>query len=117
MISIISCGAPEVSPFSHRLQDFSETEMLEVIRLRMLCIFAIASNFNVENIVLGAWGCGAFANDPHVIATCFFQLLEREKLRYLFKHVVFAIPPGDNFDVFYKVLKDLTDDSNVFIEK
>ena len=116
MVSVISCGAPEVSPISHRLQDFSETEMLAVIRRRILCIFAIAANFGVENIVLGAWGCGAFANDPHVIATCFRQLLEDETLRYVFKHVAFAIP-GKNYDVFYEELKDLTENSNVSIEK
>ncbi len=41
-------------------------------------------------LVLGAWGCGAFANDPHRTATDFRQALEND-FSGAFTEIVFAI--------------------------
>jgi uncharacterized protein (TIGR02452 family) len=41
-------------------------------------------------LVLGAWGCGAFENDPHRTAMDFRQALENA-YRGAFSDVVFAI--------------------------
>jgi uncharacterized protein (TIGR02452 family) len=38
-------------------------------------------------LVLGAWGCGVFRNDPRDVATTFRTHLER----YEFERVVFAV--------------------------
>ena len=41
------------------------------------------------SLVLGAWGCGVFRNDPAVVAAVFAALLARSQGR--FDHVVFAV--------------------------
>ena len=41
-------------------------------------------------MVLGAWGCGAFANDPRRTAADFRQALE-DDFKGVFSDVVFAI--------------------------
>jgi uncharacterized protein (TIGR02452 family) len=51
------------------------------------------------DFVLGAWGCGAFANDPHYTAMDFRQALENE-YSGAFSDIVFAITdwsPGRKF--------------------
>jgi uncharacterized protein (TIGR02452 family) len=51
---------------------------------------AIALLNNHLHLVLGAFGCGVFGNDPGVVASIFKQLL-CEKYRACFETVVFAI--------------------------
>jgi uncharacterized protein (TIGR02452 family) len=38
----------------------------ELMRSRILRVLAIAAAFEHRSLVLGAWGCGAFGNDPLV---------------------------------------------------
>jgi uncharacterized protein (TIGR02452 family) len=43
------------------------------------------------NLVLGAWGCGAFGNPAAPVAAIFRDRLSSEEFRGCFKTVVFAI--------------------------
>jgi uncharacterized protein (TIGR02452 family) len=43
-----------------------------------------------ETVILGAWGCGAFGNDSHEIATLFHEALTGA-FRSVFAKVTFAI--------------------------
>ena len=54
----------------------------------------------VETLILGAWGCGVFGQDPKVVAE-----LMQNTLEYYphFKKVIFAIPKGYNYDMFKEV--------------
>lgn len=52
-------------------------------------VLDIAVAYGFTDLVLGAWGCGAFGNDPQQIATLFEQHLN-ERAQY-FDSVVFAI--------------------------
>ena len=58
---------------------------------------------NVENIILGAFGCGAFHNNPRKIANCFKKWLVSENMKSFFDSITFAII-GDkmNLNVFAK---------------
>jgi uncharacterized protein (TIGR02452 family) len=51
---------------------------------------AIAQSYGYATLVLGAWGCGAFANDPHRTAVDFRQALESD-FKGAFSDIVFAI--------------------------
>jgi len=59
-----------------------------------------------ENVVLGAWGCGAFHNPPRDVAECFRDVLI--KYKYKFKTVTFAILDNkwsNNMEIFKSVLE------------
>lgn len=60
----------------------------------------------VDVLVLGAFGCGAFRNNPVVVAEAYAQLLVKYKGR--FSAVEFAVysPPhsSENYDAFSKRL-------------
>ncbi|HRG89148.1 MAG TPA: TIGR02452 family protein [Chitinophagales bacterium] len=55
-------------------------------------LLAIAAIRGYETLILGAWGCGVFRNNPEMIAECFHQhLLLNPLFKNTFKKVVFAI--------------------------
>jgi uncharacterized protein (TIGR02452 family) len=59
------------------------------LQQRIERVLEIARAFEYSALVLGAWGCGAFGNDPARTARDFRQGLERHASA--FSEVVFAI--------------------------
>jgi uncharacterized protein (TIGR02452 family) len=67
-----------------------QPEAGNLLQKRILRVFAIARAYGYSALVLGAWGCGAFGNDPHRTAGSFRHALETE-YSGAFSDVVFAI--------------------------
>lgn len=63
-------------------------------------VLRVAMHHGHWNVVLGAWGCGAFGGDPVVASRCFRRCLESPPFRNAFRVVVFAIPTGENRTAF-----------------
>jgi uncharacterized protein (TIGR02452 family) len=57
---------------------------------RVLKVLGIAARHDHDTLVLGAWGCGVFGNDPVEIAGLFRRALE-ENFAGAFAQVVFAV--------------------------
>jgi len=83
LLSFLTCAAPYAPAIG-------QPEAGDLLQKRILRVLAIARAYGYLALVLGAWGCGAFANDPHRTATDFRQALENE-FSGAFSHVVFAI--------------------------
>jgi len=67
-----------------------QPESRDLLRKRILRVLGVASAYGHLALVLGAWGCGAFANDPYHTALDFRSALEAD-FRGHFSDVVFAI--------------------------
>ncbi|GAA4146313.1 TIGR02452 family protein [Actinomadura keratinilytica] len=64
----------------------------EVLRLRARKILAVAAHRGHRRLVLGAWGCGVFRNDPVEVAEAFAgPLAAGGEFAGRFEHVVFAV--------------------------
>ena len=59
-----------------------------MLRTRAARVLQIAAAHRHRQLVLGAWGCGVFSNDPAVVAAAFAHALSRA---LWFDHIVFAI--------------------------
>lgn len=66
------------------------SEIETVMRRRIKKVLAIALQHQHKTVVLGAWGCGVFQNDPNDIARYFKEILE-EDFKNRFTKIVFAI--------------------------
>ncbi len=80
-------------------------EIPEVMARRTLKMLALAAHEGHDALILGAWGCGVFRNDPEIIAAAFAHaLLGPPAMIRRFARVVFAIPnfsnKDNNFDAF-----------------
>lgn len=62
----------------------------EIMKKRIRKVLAISLENNHKTIVLGAWGCGVFQNDPIDIARYFKEILSSD-FKNRFKKIVFAI--------------------------
>jgi uncharacterized protein (TIGR02452 family) len=65
-------------------------EIYGAMDVRMDKMFALALSQGNETLILGAWGCGVFKNDPKEIAELFSKYLHG-KYKNKFKRVVFVI--------------------------
>jgi len=83
LLSFLTCAAPYAP-------SVGQPKSGALIQKRILRILSIASAYGYEVLVLGAWGCGAFANDTMRTANDFRQALEINFSGH-FSEVVFAI--------------------------
>lgn len=72
------------------------------IRYRLESVFVHAYLEGCHTLVLGAWGCGVFKNDPTVIANTFKML--QKKYDHVFEKIVYAVPNEKLYNIFNKVL-------------
>ena len=61
-----------------------------------------------QTLVLGAFGCGVFRNDPHRVAEIMIDCISKGYAN-MYDRVIFAIPPGFNHDVFSRVIESRID--------
>jgi uncharacterized protein (TIGR02452 family) len=83
LLSFITCAAPYAPDVGQPLSG-------DLLQRRIHRMLAIARSHGYATLVLGAWGCGAFANDPRRTARDFRQALECE-FGGAFGEIVFAI--------------------------
>ena len=101
-VNVITCAAPNYTVY----QTKSDNEVLydEVLRSRIKYILDIAYANDQKILILGAFGCGVFGNDPTKVATMFKSQLRN----YKFEKVIFAIPNSSNgnYDAFKNVFEN-----------
>lgn len=85
-MDVLTCAAP-IARFDWG--GVSSEEGAEIMNQRIARVLDIAIAYGFTDLVLGAWGCGAFGNDPKQIAHLFEQHLN-SRAQY-FDSVVFAI--------------------------
>ena len=83
LLSVITCAAPYAP-------DIGQPQAGDLLQKRIHRVLAVARAFGHVTLVLGAWGCGAFENDPHRTARDFRQALEND-FGGAFSDIVFAI--------------------------
>ncbi len=88
-----------------KMSSFNRVKNYEGLMVtKIFNIFNTALMNKSYNIILGAWGCGVFNNDPHVIAKMFKYVL-KTYFNNKFDNVVFAVindknSVGNNYNIF-----------------
>jgi len=90
-LDVITCAA-----HNQQAKELNNIEIFNLNYDRIKQILGSAISNNVDNIVLGAFGCGVFSNDPKIISRVFKKLLIDEEYYKYFINIHFAIFSSKN---------------------
>ena len=82
---------PAVNMGQVRLKGENETKAKEVMKERMRLSLAIFARQAEQVLILGAYGCGVFRNDPKEVAGWWHELLADEGYEHFFQRIIFAV--------------------------
>lgn len=89
--SVITCPAPNARALK---RDWDPTQYEAVLHRRAGKLLAAARERGHRWLLLGSWGCGAFRNDPRVVADVFAEWLMGPCFTGEFERIVFAVWDG-----------------------
>jgi uncharacterized protein (TIGR02452 family) len=111
VVDVITSPAPNAGAVlqnepAHRLH------IVSALTERASKILALAAAHQCDALVLGAWGCGVFQNDPGTVARIFHDYLCPPGLySHCFRQVLFSVydraHPPKTFEVFARQFADL----------
>jgi uncharacterized protein (TIGR02452 family) len=87
-VTFLTAAAPNAGALRRR--DDWRGDVAEVLRRRARRVLAVAATHQHHDLVLGAWGCGVFRNDPRVVAGVFADVLA-SPVGASFRRVTFAV--------------------------
>ncbi|QMU78071.1 TIGR02452 family protein [Streptacidiphilus sp. PB12-B1b] len=91
LVSFLTCPAPNAGEFLRR-DPHAGALVGTTLRRRAGRVLAVAAHHGVRRLVLGAWGCGVFRNDPREVARAFHHHLGPDgAFRTGFDEIVFAV--------------------------
>jgi uncharacterized protein (TIGR02452 family) len=97
-ISVVSAAAPNL-----KYECFDANRIKRTLKNMYISVKTLLPE--VDTIILGAFGCGAYKNDSNIMS----QIMNDINLECngMFKNVIFSIPPGDNLIAFSKNITQL----------
>ncbi len=113
-VDVLTCAAPNLrekpynrmNPGSAEPITISEDELFRLHIKRAEHLLTVAAANGIDVMILGAFGCGAFRNDPRVVARAYKNAVT--EFDGYFSDICFAVycPPGhtENYDVFSEIL-------------
>jgi len=106
LASVITAPAPNAGAIAQN-EPANLPHVEPTMKRRAELVLSIASSHQVDRLVLGAWGCGVFRNDPRTVAGIFAEALESPgKFAGVFGEVVFAVFDRSENEATYRAFAD-----------
>ena len=114
-VDVITCAAPNLreqpanpyNPGDGDAKRISKDELYQLHKQRARRILTVAAQNEADVLILGAFGCGAFQNDPQVVARAYNDVLA--EFSHHFRTIEFAVycrPHDDsNYHAFKEIIK------------
>lgn len=105
---VITCAAPNFSVVKKYADDDIIALNSDILDSRIKFVLDIAADRKVDTLIIGAYGCGVFGQDPSEVISIFNKYLT--STHKCFTKVVYAIPAtvhSDNYVAARKVFLDL----------
>jgi uncharacterized protein (TIGR02452 family) len=104
-VNFITSAAPNAGAITQQRRD--ELPLIEAtLRRRAGYVLALAASQGWHRLVLGAWGCGVFRNDPRNVAEIFNALLRGDAWRDRFEQVVFSVLDTSPTQATFRAFRD-----------
>lgn len=110
-MDIVTSPAVNIGAMVQNRRDDERSLVEDTMLTRIDKILALFYTNKVKTLILGAWGCGVFRNDPEDVARYFAHFLINDgKYSKCFDNIIFAVydtgKNKENISAFEKVLKD-----------
>ncbi len=104
LADVLTCAAPNFAS-AFKYNNVSKEENFVVLEDRIKFVLNIASTKKVDTLILGAWGCGVFGQDPSVVASLFVKELVNHKD---IENIIFAVIDKNsaNYLAFKEILEN-----------
>jgi uncharacterized protein (TIGR02452 family) len=103
LVDFITSAAPNADAIM-RNEPHNRAHIAPILHARVGKVLALAAHRQGDGLVLGAWGCGVFHNDPQMVARAFVQHLGPSgRFAHRFRHILFAIRDSSRERAVYKV--------------
>lgn len=110
LVSFITCPAVNLGAMKKNKEKHVD-QVAEIMQNRINLVLAVAYKHGHKNLVLGAWGCGVFANDPSDVPKYFFNAVKPgSQFHGAFERIDFAVLDKNNtgsFAAFEAAFKEL----------
>ncbi|MFI9387255.1 TIGR02452 family protein [Kutzneria sp. NPDC052558] len=100
-VSFLTAAAPNRSAIRGNQPDRAG-DIPAILYRRAARVLRVAAAHGHRRLVLGAWGCGVFGNEPAVVAEAFKAAIDRNRF---FDHIVFAVLGAPTLAVFTEGLR------------
>ena len=112
-VDVITCAAPNLrerpanpyNPSDGDAKRISKDELYQLHKQRARRILTVAAQNEADVLILGAFGCGAFQNDPQVVARAYNDVLA--EFSHHFRTIEFAVYCRPNDDSNYHAFKEI----------
>lgn len=107
-VDIITIAAPNLRRMKQQHLSLDYAKIKESLTAKILATLRMFKEQRCDYLILGAFGCGSFENDPQQVAQIFAECLKRTEFLGAFKEVYFDILGDEHlFQVFQaKLLTD-----------
>lgn len=116
-VDVLTCAAPNLRAIPSNIMNpesgakpvkLTDEEFVNILTPRVKKIFEVASYYGCEVLILGAFGCGAFMNPPHLVASVFKNVM-KDYIKN-FETIEFAVYcrayETKNYDAFKQVFEN-----------
>lgn len=93
VVSVMTCAAPMLR---YGLEGMTDEQYRQMVYHRIAGMLTVAAYLGYKRLVLGAFGCGAFQNDAHVVSDLFYNAMKEfdydgMHLKDCFNRIDFAV--------------------------
>ena len=116
-VEVMTCAAPNLrerpnniyNPAKSAPLKISDDELYKIHIQRAEHILTVATHHKADILIIGAFGCGAFKNNPKVVTEAYKETLK--KFSGCFQEIVFAVycspkNGNENYVAFSQILKE-----------
>ncbi len=101
---VITCAAPNRYAYINYANGTDEELNLAMLSSRIRFVCDIVKRHAVNNVILGAFGCGVFAQDPKTVASFFKGDMEKTMIKTIYAVIDKG---GHSKEGAYKIFKDV----------
>ena len=102
-VDVLTCAAPKLN-----VTELEDEKLFDIHVRRGRHLLTVAAHHGLDVMILGAFGCGAFKNEPKVVAAAYKELMS--EFDGFFDRIIFAVfcptAYGRNFVVFKKIFNE-----------